>query len=101
MKRTNDLGLERELLEDGVLIVAFVMPNSIPCDHFLPEFKRFSEEMAMRTLLIDVDENPTIAKGLNVTDVPTTIVFRDGRQIQKLEGPYSYEALVERIGRAK
>ena len=45
----------------------------------------------------DVTENPTITDELGVQAVPTLLVFRDGEEIARYEGPYSREALNERL----
>jgi len=46
---------------------------------------------------IDVTENPTVTDELGVQAVPTLLVFRDGEEIARYEGPYSREALNERL----
>ena len=46
---------------------------------------------------IDVTENPTITDELGVQAVPTLLVFRDGEEVARYEGPYSREALNERL----
>ena len=53
----------------------------------------------MCCLRVDVDENPTITEDLLVKSVPTTLVFFDGDEIARFEGPYSREALEDRIGK--
>lgn len=97
---TNDQVLE-ELLISGKswLAVAFFCRSSIPCDHFMPEFKKLAEvlDSKVRCVRIDVDENPTITDQLKVTAVPTTLLFEKGTEKARYEGPYSSEALAQRF----
>ncbi len=96
----NDYILEQCLVEDlGVLIVMFLGCMSRACDHFRPEIAPVAKHFHGRAkvLWINVDENPSIAKEFGVKAIPTTVVFRDGEKIAAYEGPYSREALIERI----
>ncbi len=96
----NDQGLEQRVLEtDGLVAVAFLDYCSIPCDHFRPELDATAEKLDSKVAFykIDVTENPSITEMLGVKAVPTLLVFRDGEEIARYEGPYSREALGERI----
>jgi thioredoxin 1 len=96
----NDHGLEEKVLEtDGLVAVAFLDYCSIPCDHFRPELNGIASMLdgKVQFFQIDVSENPSITDELSVEAVPTLLVFRDGEEIARYEGPYSREALNERI----
>ncbi len=69
--------------------------GSIPCDHFKPELDAMS--LHYKTYQLDVDENPHITEELGIKAVPTVVVYREGEEIARYEGPYSREALLERI----
>jgi thioredoxin 1 len=100
VKDVNDKGLEERVLEgEGLVAVGFLDFCSIPCDHFRPELEAISEmlEGKVEFYRIDVTENPTITGELGVQAVPTLLVFRDGEEIARYEGPYSREALNERL----
>jgi thioredoxin 1 len=98
----NDQLLEGRILEsEGLVAVAFLDFCSIPCDHFRPELVAVSEMLDSKSKIefyrIDVTENPTITDELGVQAVPTLLVFRDGEEVARYEGPYSREALSERL----
>jgi thioredoxin 1 len=100
VKDLNDTGLEEKVLEsDGLVAVAFLDYGSIPCDHFRPELDAVSEtlEGKVQFFKIDVTENPSITEELGVQAVPTLLIFREGEEIARYEGPYSREALNDRI----
>lgn len=100
VKDLNDTGLEERVLEsDGLVAVAFLDYGSIPCDHFRPELDAVSDMMDGKVdfYRIDVTENPSITEELGVQAVPTLLVFREGEEIARYEGPYSREALNDRL----
>ena len=100
VKDLNDTGLEQQVLEaDGLVAVAFLDYGSIPCDHFRPELDAVSDTLdgKVQFFKIDVTENPSITEELGVQAVPTLLVFREGEEIARYEGPYSREALNDRI----
>lgn len=100
VRYVNDTQLEELLIEEkGWIVVAFLNRQSIPCDHFWPEFKQYaaSTKSKIRCFRIDVTENPTITAQLEVVSIPTTLVFHSGDEVARYEGPYSHESLMDRI----
>lgn len=99
-KLVNDKDLETAIVETkGFLVTYFSQIGSIPCAHFLPEFVGLSELLQDRATFvrIEVTENPTPASEHGVDCVPTTIVWLDGKELARYEGPYSRGVLKERI----
>ena len=99
-KFTND----REVYETlacgkGWVAVAFVRRDIIACQHFLPEFEAYARLVrhSVYCVFIDVEENPTITEECLVEAMPTTLVFHKGDEHARFEGPYSFEALKDRI----
>ena len=103
VRLTNDKGLERALDESAFkyVIVCFYQVDSTPCTHFKKEFETLSEKPSLTRKAeffeIDALENPGISKMLDVKAVPTTLIMKEGSQIGCFEGPYSHEALENRI----
>ena len=96
----NDMLLESLLMNcDGFAVIAFVSSNSIPSDHFRPEFEALSESMRKKAKFarIDCEENPSIVDFLKVQATPTTILYKGGEEVARWEGPYSRLALEERL----
>jgi thioredoxin-like negative regulator of GroEL len=101
----NDIELEKRLeVGKGCKIqywtgIAFLSTGSVPCEHFIPELYGIAEQMSdkMSFYQIDVDENPTFAEQQGVDAVPTLQIYRNGKVAAKYEGPYSREALMQRI----
>ena len=99
VSRIGDIGVRELIQKDrGYSAVLFFDYHSIPCDHFRPEFQVFAKEMRMVFCAeLVCDENPTITDELGVSAVPTTLLFKGGKELGRWEGPYSYEALKERV----
>lgn len=103
VKRISDQDLEDLLIKErGAFAVAFMSYSSIACDHFKPELAGLPEAMQGRIAFyaIDADENPTITGELGVEHTPTLVVFKDYEEVVRYEGPYSKEALKERLENA-
>lgn len=98
----NDIELFR-MVDDsaGWVAVAYLSLGSIPCDHFRPEFQGFGERFhgLVAACAVDVDENPSATEFMGIRAVPTTVLYRGGKERARYEGPYSLEALDKRVRR--
>lgn len=94
-----DEGLERNvLMGHGYSLVLFFDYCSVPCDLFRKEWNLLPDLISgIDFYELEVAENPGISKEIGIMAIPTTILFRDGVLIASYEGPYSKEALIERI----
>jgi len=103
VRLVNDERLEEMILHSpGYVLVAFLDFGSKPCDHFLEEFKAAEAEVegAIEFCWIEAAENPSLTEFLQVCAVPTTLLYKDGEERGRWEGPYSKEALKDRIAKA-
>ena len=96
----NDEDLEKRLQETkGLMGVAFFDYVSIPCQHFQPELEAVAEKFdgKVKFYQINAVENPIITEKLGVETVPTLVMYRGSEEIARYEGPYSREAVIERV----
>lgn len=86
----------------GETVVVFTAVGCIPCGHFEPELRQVAEafERVLRFSRVEITENPSAVRWLDINDVPTTVLYRDGKEVQRWVGPYNAAALKERICRA-
>ncbi len=86
---------------DLVRLVAYVQHGSYPCNHFLPEWEKLAKwaQSFARCHLVEMTENPSVglALGKDVRAVPATDLFRGNQLLHRWEGPYTCEALQQRI----
>ena len=100
LQHANDIDAEVLIASRvGVTVISFLRYDVIACDHFKPELKVFADKAANRVVVcwVNAEESPTLVEELNIKSVPTTLVFKDGDEVARFEGPYSREALAERI----
>ena len=97
----NDLELDAIILNaPGWNAIAFLSYGSQPCVFFRPEFESFAQTFKSKIFSgwLDVDENPTITEQLKVVALPTLVIYKDGEEVSRYEGPYSRESLAQRVG---
>jgi thioredoxin-like negative regulator of GroEL len=105
IRHTNDELLDRLLADlivgPGCFAIAFMGHFSEACTHFWPEIRAVAHEWHKKIKFYSIDaiENPTLTDQFGVTAVPTLIVFKGGDEVARYEGPYSREALRERLGK--
>ena len=79
----------------GVILVDFWASWCGPCRMIGPLIAQLSEEMAGRARVgkLDVDASGAVAAEHGVMSIPTLLLFKDGREIERLVGLQPYEAL--------
>lgn len=85
---------------NGLTIVDFWAPWCGPCKMFGPIFENVSSiktEVKFCKLNIDED-NENISKEYGVMSIPTVILFKDGKEINRNIGFMDEDSLIEFIG---
>ncbi|MCB1384222.1 MAG: thioredoxin [Notoacmeibacter sp.] len=69
-----------------------------PCRMVAPIVEELSGEMdAVKFAKVNVDENQGIAQSLGITAIPTLVLYRDGKPVDKVVGLLPKEQLKEFI----
>jgi thioredoxin 2 len=70
-----------------------------PCRTVAPIIEELASEMAgrLRFAKLNVDENPTTASRFNVRSIPTLLVLRGGREVDRIVGVHPKAALAHRL----
>jgi len=70
-----------------------------PCRMIAPILAELAEDNAgnLKVVKVNVDENPQIAMRFGIMSIPTLILFKDGRVIDKLIGVRPKEELQARL----
>ena len=73
-----------------------------PCRMIAPALEELAAEMAGRARVakLNVDENPATAGRFNVRSIPTLIVFKAGKEIDRIVGAQSKAEIARRLERA-
>jgi thioredoxin 2 len=70
-----------------------------PCRMVGPVVEELAREMAgrLRVAKLNVDENPATAARFHVQSIPTLLVLKDGREIERIVGAQPKAAIVQRL----
>ena len=88
-------GNYQEEIKSGITIVNFWATWCGPCQMFAPILEEVSSDY--KVVKIDVDENKALAQELQISAVPTTIIYKDGEVKDTLMGFVPKEVLVGKL----
>ena len=87
---------EREVLQaGGLVLVDFWATWCPPCRRLAPTVDALATEYAGRLSVakVDIDDSPELAQRYGIQSIPTLILFRDGRAVDKRLGALPGEEL--------
>ena len=93
-----DQNFDQEVMKsDKPTLVDFWAPWCGPCQMMGPIVASLAEELGDKANIgkLNVDENPVTAQNFTVMSIPTVMIFKDGKMVQKFVGVQSKEALKE------
>ena len=81
-------------IKSGVVLVDFFADWCGPCRMLTPVIESVAEEMAGKASFgkLDIDQNQKVAGQYQVTSVPTLILYKDGKEVNRLVGLRDSEA---------
>jgi thioredoxin 2 len=73
-----------------------------PCRMIAPVLEELAKEMAgrVRVAKLNVDENPATATRFNVMSIPTLLVLKGGREMERIVGVQPKTEILRRLERA-
>lgn len=85
--------------KDGVVVVDFFATWCGPCKMLSPVYDSVETEMGENAEFykVDIDQSMELAERFVVTTVPTVIVFKDGKEMDRLVGFIPKENLKSKI----
>ena len=77
-----------EAIKSGVTLIDFYADWCGPCRMLAPILEEVSGEMKDQVTFgkLDIEKNQKIAGNFQVTSVPTLILFKDGKEVNRLVG---------------
>ena len=70
-----------------------------PCRMIAPVIEQLARELAGKARVgkLDVDQNPLTASRFQARSIPTLLIFKEGREVDRLIGLQSKEAILRRL----
>ena len=96
----SDATFESEVLQSKLpVLVDLWAPWCGPCRMIAPAIEAIAQEKAgrLRVAKVNVDENPMTAERLGVQGIPTLVVFKNGREVDRIVGALPKPALLRRL----
>lgn len=97
LQLTKDTFEKQVLKSKTPVFVDFYADWCGPCKALAPIFETVSKEQKkVKFAKLNVDENRELAQKYDVMGIPCIIIFKDGKEVERLTGMQSYEALKEK-----
>lgn len=90
---------EQTLSEGRLMLVDFWAEWCGPCRMLGPVIESLAEQYEGRAVVgkINTDEEQELAMGFGITGIPTVILFKDGREIDRLVGVMPPDAFIRAL----
>src|ERR1700730_12667420 len=100
VKDTSDGNFENDVLKsDRPVLVDFWAVWCAPCRALAPTVEAVAEKYASnaRVVKLNVDDNPSVSQRYGIKGIPTLILFRGGKEEERVVGATSKEAISKLI----
>lgn len=95
VKQINENEFNKEINFKGTILVDFYASWCPPCRALEPILEDISNSRKYKIAKVNIDDNPSIAGRFNIDSVPTLIVFKDGKAVEKSVGYINKDEVME------
>jgi thioredoxin 1 len=96
----SDSSFEKDVLQSSQpVLVDFWAAWCAPCRMLAPTVEAVAEKYAAsaRVVKLNVDENPSVSQRYGIKGIPTLILFKEGKEEERVVGATSKEAISRMI----
>ena len=102
IKKLTDQNFEHQI-KGGVMLVDFWATWCMPCKMMAPVLNNLSEDLTGNASVgkLDVDQNRASSAKYGVRSIPTLVLFKNGKEINRFVGVKTKEFLLKEILKAQ
>ena len=100
VKEVSDSSFEKDVLTaDKPVLVDFWAEWCAPCRMLAPTVSAVAEHYGDNATVVklNVDDNPSTAQRYGIKGIPTLILFREGKEVERVVGATSKESITRMI----
>ena len=100
LKEVSDSSFEKDVLgSDKPVLVDFWAEWCAPCRMLAPTVEAVAEHYgdSASVVKLNVDENSSTAQRYGIKGIPTLILFRDGKEVERVVGATSKESIMRMV----
>jgi len=90
----------KTVIRNGTVLVDFWAPWCAPCKMIAPSLNEIAEEESDRVTIakVNVDQNKALAEKYQIRNIPTLIVFKNGKEEKRIMGVKPKKAILKELG---
>jgi thioredoxin 1 len=90
----------KEVVRKKKVLVDFWAPWCAPCKMIAPVLNEIADENPGKITIakLDVDQNKPLAQKYNIRNIPTMILFEDGKEVKRISGVKPKKVLLRELG---
>ena len=100
VKEASDSSFEKDVLGSSKpVLVDFWAQWCTPCRMLAPTVEAVAQQYSdsANVVKLNVDDNPTTAQRYGIKGIPTLILFREGKEVERVVGATSKESITRMI----
>lgn len=84
----------------SAVVIDFYGEWCMPCLMLAPVIEELASKLkTIKFVKVDVDENKKLSAKFNITSIPCLVIFKNGKEVERITGALPEEVLEEKIGK--